>query len=307
MSAPDADELIRQIQRAMEERNHVLALALMDQLAAMDPENPDMPWWRAHTLLAQGQAQEAMEEARQAVDVAPESPDAHRMMAVAAWHMERLPLAQQSFERALRLSGEDSMILSEYAMFMACERGPELAERTTRRALSADPRSPNAWTALGVIHMRRWRYAEARAALERALELRPDHTSAQMYMTMLMDMTGKRDKSRALRRLLEDKPQARPLVEYLQKRETEGHFSDRLMDRPEVRRAVQEGRARSRRRRAALGRLGWVIGAAAGVVGLLVLRPWTPGGLVRTIIVGASVLLFLYLWRFATRGASERE
>ena len=131
---------------------------------------------------------------------------------MAAWRTRRLAMAQESFQRAIGRSGRRPAMLSEYAWFMANERGPKLAERAAREAVEADAGSSTAWAALGLAQFRLHRRTEAEASLRRALELNPNDIYAQSAMVRCC-RTARDDRSaEALASLLQEHAGAEELV-----------------------------------------------------------------------------------------------
>ena len=199
MDSTHARKLIRQALEALEEGAHVRALALGDQLTQAMPNDAQVRAIRAEALLAgDSSGDEALEEARTATRLEPFNFHAHLLVARAAWKAERLTLAQQSYERALEYSGRMPELLSEYAWFMAQERGPRPAEEIASEAVDADEESATAWAALGVARHRLHRYREAEDALRRAMDLAPDDPRVQAAMVVLLQDQRKTDQAAPL-------------------------------------------------------------------------------------------------------------
>ena len=95
------------------------------------------------------------------------------------WHKNR-------FELAIARFGKHPALLSDYAWFMATERGPKLAEAAAHAAIEADAASSTAWAALGLAQFRLHRRGDAEASLRRALELNPNDIYAQSAMVTLL-------------------------------------------------------------------------------------------------------------------------
>lgn len=201
-------ELAEEAFRALERGDHVRALQIADQLAAILPDDALVRVIRSQALLDAGNAAEALEEARQAVQRAPENDRAQQLLGRAAWQSHDFALAQQSFERAVEISGRKPALLAEYAWFMACAGAPKFAEAAARRAMRADAACPTAWAALGRAQHRLNRLVDAQNSLGRALELDPNNLSAQAAMVMLLRARGDEAKATALARVMEDNPAA---------------------------------------------------------------------------------------------------
>ncbi len=212
MVESEAHDLIERAFAALAEEDYVRALAIGDQLVAALPDRAVVRAIRAQALLGSDAPEESYSEARRAVDLAPEDEHAHRLLAMAAWRAERLAIAQEAFERAIELFGKHPVLLSDYAWFMATERGPKLGKEAAEAAVEADAGSSTAWAALGLAQFRLHRRTEAETSLRRALELNPNDIYAQSAMVTLLQDRGEDGKAEALAGLLEEHAGAEDLV-----------------------------------------------------------------------------------------------
>ena len=203
MEESEVHDLIERAFAAIGNGDYVRALAIGDQLAADLPDRAVVRAIRAQALLGADAPEESYDEARRAVDLAPDDEHAHRLLAMAAWRTERLALAQASFERAVELSGRRPAILSDYAWFMANKRSPKLGKQAAEAAVEADADSSTAWAALGLAQYRLHRRVEAEASLRRALELNPNDIYAQSAMVALLQDRRQDSQAEALVGLLE--------------------------------------------------------------------------------------------------------
>lgn len=188
---------------ALRDGDCVRALAIGDQLVAEAPDRAAVRSIRAQALLGSDTPQESYDEACRAVELAPDDAHAHLLLAMSAWRTARLGIAQESFERAIAISGSRPTMLSEYAWFMATERGPKLAKEAAETAVEADAHSSTAWAALGLAQYRLHHRVEAEASLRRALELNPNDIYAQSAMVTLLQDRRQDGKAQALVGLLE--------------------------------------------------------------------------------------------------------
>ncbi len=212
MEESELHDLIERAFAALAAEDYVRALAIGDQLVAEAPDRAVVRAIRAQALLAADAAEESYAEACRAVELDPQDEHAHRLLAMAAWRAERLPVAQAAFEQAIERFGRHSVLLSDYAWFMASERGPKLAEEAARAAIDADAASSTAWAALGLAQFRLHRRGEAEASLRRALELNPNDIYAQSAMVALLQDQREDSKAEALAGLLEEHAGAEDLV-----------------------------------------------------------------------------------------------
>lgn len=190
MGHEDSLDLVERATRALGAGDHVLALALADQVAAMDPEDSIARIVRVHALLAMGSVEEAFHEAQIAVLLDPESEDGQMALALAAWRRGRLTLAQQSFERARELSADNPSFVAQLAWFLANERSPKAAVRVAEQVLARTDRLATAWAALGLAQLRLRRFEEAETTLRRAMDTDPRSPEAQAAMVRLLKRRG---------------------------------------------------------------------------------------------------------------------
>lgn len=218
MDDPSLEQLLEDAREAIRRRDQPRSISLTDQLVAALPADPRVRVLHARALLQSGVGEEALEESRRAVGLAPDSHEAHALLGVAAWRMDRLTLAQQSLEKAVELSGGQPGPWADYAWFMAFERGPKLAEEAAREAVAVGERSSTAWAALGLAQVKLHRRQEAETSLGRALELDPNDPYAQFAMAIFLQDERLDRKAVALARLLRDTAGTDELVEAVQRR-----------------------------------------------------------------------------------------
>ena len=163
--------------------------------------------------------------------LAPNDGHARRLLALAAWRNGRLGQAQESFRRAIELTGRAPAVLSEYAWFMASQRGPKLAEEAAREALDADQDSSTAWAALGLAQYRLHHLADAEASLRRALALNPDDIYAVSAMVGLLQDQRKDDEAEALVNRLKNEAGAEELVESVHQEAKQRRLAGMLVQR----------------------------------------------------------------------------
>ncbi len=216
---------------ALERGDHVRAVAITDQLACEAPEDPLIHVIRARALLMGADPEEALAEARKAVELDPASSKAQSLLGVAAWRLDRLTLAQQSFETAVRNSGEQAGPLIDFAWFMASERGPRLAEDAALEAVAAADDSSTAWAALGLSQLRLHRRDEAEQSLRRALELDPSDPYAQYAMTRLLQDRRHDSKAVALADILQETPGTQSIVEGIRQEAKQRQVARKLVER----------------------------------------------------------------------------
>lgn len=225
MSVESYHSLTNQASTALGEGKPQQALAILDQLVARYPMKGAIHALRAEAMRMTGDLAGAFEEARVAVGLDPNSIIGHQALADAAWGTDRLSQAQASYERILELELDQGRLAQawvRYALFMAYERAPRVAEKAVMKAIDAAPNQPDAWAALGMAQFRDKRADEAERALNQALQLDPDSVHCRWVLANIFRWTGQDEKAQALARLLEEQPAgsafASEITEHLRKK-----------------------------------------------------------------------------------------
>ncbi len=238
MDEMEVRDLIDQAVAALNGGDYVRAVGIGDQLASVAPDRAVVSAIRAQALLGADAPDESFDEARRAVELAPRDHHAHQLLAMAAWRTERLRVAQEAFQRAIVLSDRRPALLSEYAWFMAAERGPKLGEQAAREAIEADSDSSTAWAALGLAQFRLHRRNDAENSLQQALRLNPNDIYAQSAMITLLQDQHEDGKAEALAGLLEEHAGTEELVAAVHReaklRRVERMLVERKVDPDEV-------------------------------------------------------------------------
>jgi Tfp pilus assembly protein PilF len=231
MNDPEIRNLIDQAIAALHNGDFIRAVGIGDQLASLGPESAVVCSIRAQALLGADSPEESLQEARKAVALAPHDEHAHQLLAYASWRNDRLTLAQDSFEKAIELSNHRPSVLSDYAWFMASERGPKPGELAAKAAVEANADSSTAWAALGLAQYRLHRRHEAETSLRRALQLNPNDIYAQSAMVVLLQDLREDDQAEALADLLKEHSGTEDLIENVRQEAKKRKVARMLLER----------------------------------------------------------------------------
>ena len=139
---------------------------------------------RAAAAFRDGAVQPAAEHLKVALELAPESAEAHRLLGSVYVADDLSDEGIDELETAVRLRPSDERArLAQAAAFTKIERYAE-ASRTLQQAITALPSSGRARYDLGLVYQRQGLFAEALGAFEEALRLKPLIGLNGLYKTM---------------------------------------------------------------------------------------------------------------------------
>ncbi|MCK4547489.1 MAG: tetratricopeptide repeat protein [Candidatus Eisenbacteria sp.] len=121
---------------------------------------------------------------RQALDLAPEAPEAHYRVGFALMRMGTFEEALSEMEAELERYPDS--ISARYALGLCYDATGSIvpAIREFRAVIQQDPTHDRAWQNLGVIYARSESYDEAVEAFERTIEINPDNRRAREFLEL---------------------------------------------------------------------------------------------------------------------------
>jgi type IV pilus assembly protein PilF len=160
---------------------------------------------RVHTDLAaayfqRGSMAIALEELRIATAADSSYPAAHSMLGLVYMELKENQLAEQSFERALRLSPNDPDINHNYGWFM-CNSAREKDSIKYFSQAIRNPLYPSPWrsySAAGVCSLKAGNVKDAEEFFQRALRLEPDDAPSLIKLGEIRYRQGQTDEARKL-------------------------------------------------------------------------------------------------------------
>lgn len=178
---------------AMASRAPGPALLALEPLARMHPGVPDYAYLLGVAWMQLGDMPSALPHLERARELDPRR--ALTLVAIGLAHNQskRYPEAKAVLEQALRLAPDDAEALAAMAEAEEGLGEHDAAERHATRALELAPRHGEALLVLGLVHMRRERHADARAAFEASLAAAPGSARAHYQLSLACARLGDRD------------------------------------------------------------------------------------------------------------------
>ncbi len=145
----------------------------------------------AEDLRRQGRLEEALAEAREAVQLAPGTPRHWNNLGVSLREAGRLPEAREALGEALRLDPSHVSSWANLALVDQDLGDLEGAEGAALRAAQLAPDDGAGWFRLGVLRARLGRLAEAVDAYQEAVRHAPEHFGAWTNLAVLYQASGR--------------------------------------------------------------------------------------------------------------------
>lgn len=189
----------------------------------------------------QGQTTVALDEVKQAIQIDPTFAAAYNLRGLIYTRLRDMPLAEESFQQALRLDSRDGDIWHNLG-WMYCQDGRYPASFDAfRRALDTPgyPSVARSWMALGVCQARAGQAEPAERSLARAFELEPGNPITMYNLALLLHQRGDSERARFYIRRLNNSELANAeslwlgikIENRLQNREAAAQLGDQLKRR----------------------------------------------------------------------------
>ncbi len=142
-----------------------------------------------------GRLPEAEAMYRQALQAAPDHPDALHLLGAVAHQAGRNDLAIELSRRSVAMDPSNPHYLGQLAFVLQAGGNPEEAIACYRRALAIDPRSPELHFHLALALGAQGHRAEAMAGYREALRLEPGHSDARNNLGLELQAMGRLDEA----------------------------------------------------------------------------------------------------------------
>lgn len=152
----------------------------------------------ASAYFERGQANTALDEIKLALAAKPDLAEAFNLRGLIYASLGELPLAEQSFQRALQLAPRDGDTLHNYGWYLCQQRRFDDAEVQFNAALAAPQyaEGPRTLMARGVCQARAGRWLEAERHLGRAFELDPASPGIAFAYAEVLYQRGEYERAR---------------------------------------------------------------------------------------------------------------
>lgn len=142
----------------------------------------------ASAYFQQGQSMVALDEIKQALTIDPTYADAYNLRGLVYWRLNNLPLATESFQRALAIDPDDPDVAHNYGWLLCHQSRFEESSRYFARAIDNPGYglAAKTWAIQGLCQLRAGHRQQAEASLSRSLQLDPDGPVATYQLALLL-------------------------------------------------------------------------------------------------------------------------
>ena len=184
------------------------AIGMFDSAIALDPKFASAYAWKSLALnymtgsiagaptFVAGYAQ-AVDNAKQAIAIAPRLPAGHVALAVAYQFQLSLPAALGEFRTALALPGLDVADQLQIVIFLTRMGATDAAFDLAKKAQKSDPLNAFAFEREGYVLANSRRYAQAIAPLQKAIQLAPKVSRGHSLLGLTLMQLGRLDAAQA--------------------------------------------------------------------------------------------------------------
>jgi type IV pilus assembly protein PilF len=152
----------------------------------------------AGLYLGRGQATTALDEVKRALAAKPDMPEALNMRGLIYASMGEVPLAEESFQRALQVAPRDGDIMHNYGWFLCQQRRWADGDLQFNAALALPQYRDNVRTLLaqGVCQARAGNWGDAERTLSRSYELDPANPVTAYNLSDVLLRRGELERAR---------------------------------------------------------------------------------------------------------------
>ena len=166
------------------------------QAAAKTTHDPRLAERAARVAIFAKALKPALEAASLWAELAPENPDAHRMLGALLLTQGRVPEAEAQFDAYLGLSADlPNHGFQQVANQLAREQNREAAMTVMENLLASRKDDPNAWLAHAWLAMRQGKLDTALTSVEKAEALKPGWRQAVVLRARVMGLQGRKQEA----------------------------------------------------------------------------------------------------------------
>ncbi|NET05295.1 MAG: tetratricopeptide repeat protein [Symploca sp. SIO2B6] len=178
---PTATELLEKARSKREKDKNFEAVKLYEQVIAIDSQLAEAHWGRCYSLNKLQQPQEAIASCNQALAINSSYAEALWSKGNSLDQQKRYSDAIMLYEQAIEIKPDFAEAWNNKGVSLYMLESPRVPEaiEAYKRAITLQPDFSNAWSNLGAALWSQGRFQEARAAVDKALDIDPNNKDAK--------------------------------------------------------------------------------------------------------------------------------
>ncbi len=184
------DALLRQGRELVDLGDYSKAIAIYQEAARLDRENPRIFSGIGYLEARQGNYQASVEFYQQAIDLEPNNADFQYALGYAMANLQNYPAAAAAYRRAAVLDRKNVNARIGLGVVLFQQKDYSGSFKAYQEAIALDPKSWQAYSSMGLVLIQQGNFASAVTVLQEAAELAPKQPSVQLKLGTALLRSG---------------------------------------------------------------------------------------------------------------------
>ena len=189
-SDSNLDALLRQGRELVDLGDYSKAIAIYQQAARLDAENPRIFSGIGYLEARQGNYQAAVEFYQQAIGLEPNNADFQYALGYAMANLQNYPAAATAYRRAAQLDRKNVNARIGLGVVLFQQKDYSGAFKAYQEAIAIDPKSWQAYSSMGLVLIQQGNFTSAVTVLEQAAKLAPKQAGVQLKLGTALLRSG---------------------------------------------------------------------------------------------------------------------
>ena len=176
------DALLRQGRELVDSGDYRKAIAIYQEAARLDTENPRIFSGIGYLEARQGNYQASVEFYQQAIGLEPKNADFQYALGYAMANLQNYPAAATAYRRAAALDRKNVNARIGLGVVLFQQKDYSGAFKAYQEAIALDPKNWQAYSSMGLVLIQQGSFASAVTVLQQAAELAPKQAGVQLKL-----------------------------------------------------------------------------------------------------------------------------
>lgn len=190
-SDSNLDALLRQGREFVDLGDYTKAIAIYQQAARLDAENPRIFSGIGYLEARQGNYRASVQFYQQAIGLEPNNADFQYALGYAMANLQNYPAAATAYRRAAQLDRKNVNARIGLGVVLFQQKDYSGAFKAYQEAIALDPKNWQAYSSMGLVLIQQGNFPSAVNVLQQAAELAPKQASVQLKLGTALLRSGK--------------------------------------------------------------------------------------------------------------------